>query len=267
MVFGGPATTALAFTCPPADPWFLERIHLAPGQPDLPAGVSILERADQGPPHTGSSRPIEGDGSMLNSQASYEAASRLVIFNPTTTRLYQLVQVDEFQRTFGYGSGAPDVLAAPVPAGFAPMHFVAHGQSFEWSYGSPEHGWYGVGTELHITNGWYGVSPGFENRNQRATPRPANVVPPEPQPGTVTLAYGDQVLSIPFVVTYELNPYFDPSRGGSDCGNFGTLFGLVCGLPLLLVLGAVLLLLATSRVRSHTRRYAPHRAGGPWIPW
>jgi hypothetical protein len=192
----------------------------------------------ESPRHTIRSSPIPGDGSTLNSVASYAALDRLVITNTTETPLYKIVDISEFHRDMRNRSAPSESLRVHLEPGLAPMQKIQGGTAYTWTYWTNDgSGWHTSGSEIHVTDGRFGVSPGFQDRLVRSRPRPPDASPPPPQDARVLLVYGDRTYAIPFTVTYVLNPTYDPTKGTGPCGLAGIVVAAAHGGGLPRVLG------------------------------
>lgn len=82
-------------------------------------------------------------------------------------------------------------------------------------------GWLTHGQPIVVSDGLWGISPGFEQRNVRKRDRPAHVTVPAPQPAWMTLGYASRSYTVPFVVSYELNHSYNPAAGTNpgECGS------------------------------------------------
>ena len=65
---------------------------------------------------------------------------------------------------------------------------------------------------------------------------------PQPQSGALTLSYDGRALTVPFLVTYELNRNYDPANGTENCGS--GLIVIAGALLLLIIAGTALPILA-----------------------
>ena len=108
--------------------------------------------------------------------------------------------------------------------------------------------------KLMIRDGTFGLSRGFQDYITRKKSRPADVAVPKPQSAELTLSYDGHALTVPFVVTYELNRNYNPTNGTENCGS-----GLVviAGVLLLLIsAGIALPVLVLARLISRWSRRA-----------
>jgi hypothetical protein len=181
--------------------------------------------------------------------------------NTTATPLFLLDDAAEFQAQMGYDaiSWATDDLG-DVPARLK-TRVKSQGSTFySWPYACAvvrcdTVEWRPASGPLMVTDGRWGTSAAFEDRIPRTKDRPANVIVPSPQPGTVTLSYERRTITVPFVVTYELNERYDPTVGvpSKECGN-GILWG--AGLLLLIVSAVVAAPIVIARRFLNARRRA-----------
>lgn len=235
------AQPVAAMTCPQPDPWFLTTISLS-GQPSLPAGVFVRVAPRRAEP-TADEPPW--DKGVLN---------WLEIENTTSQPIYVLIDADEYQRRMGYEAISwPDVDLGDAPPG---MRADIKLQGSTW-YGWPTNcavvrcdsiEWQAARGTLMITDGSFGFSRGFQERVTRSKTRPSNVQVPQPQTGVITLSSAGHTLTIPFVVTYELNHRYDPANGTDNCGGGLLMIGVV--LLLLLSAGIALPILVLLRLLS-----------------
>jgi hypothetical protein len=175
------------------------------------------------------------------------ARSYIWIINRSATPLYVLVDRAGLAAASPSASiKTPATTIDSAPYGWVPIQFARADQAFIWSYhGYDNDGpgeWLNLGSGIPVTDGGFGLSPGFQDRLERANDRPGDVAIPSPQPAGVRLTSAGRVLTVPFTVTYSLNQTYDPRRG--HCPNFegNWLFGLLCLVSLAMVAGAVGLL-------------------------
>ncbi len=112
--------------------------------------------------------------------------------------------------------------------------------------------WNPASTKLMIRDGTFGLSSGFQDHITRKKSRPADVAVPQPQSGALTLSYDGHALTVPFLITYELNRNYDSANGTENCGS-----GLVviAGVLLLLIsAGIALPVLVLARLISRWSR-------------
>jgi hypothetical protein len=243
------AQPVAALTCAQPDAWFLTTISL-PEQPSLPVGVFVRVAPRRTEP---TAHEPPWDDAALN---------WLEIENTTPQPVYVLVDAGEYQRQIGYEAiNWPDVELGDAPTG---MRADIKLQGSTW-YGWPTNcavvrcattEWQLGQGNLMVTGGGFGFSRGFQDRIARSKSRPANVQVPEAQPGAITLSSAGHTLTIPFVVTYELNRRYDPAHGTDNCGG-GLLY---LGVVLLLIVSAGIALPVLVLLRLLTRR-SSRRAG------
>jgi hypothetical protein len=225
------AEPVAALSCVPPDPWFLTTVSASETMA-LPEGVFVRVAPRRTQP-TANEPPW--DNSVLN---------WLEVENTNPQPLYVLEDADEYRSRMGYEAISwPEVDLGGAPVG---MRTGIKLQNSSW-YAWPTNcavvkceaiDWH-VGTgNLMITDGGFGLSHGFQERVTRSKHRPANVDVPQPQPAVMTLSYGGRVITVPFVVTYQLNQSYDPANGTDNCGAGLT---LIAELLLLFVVVAIAL--------------------------
>jgi len=236
-----------AMTCAPPDPWFLTTISLS-GTPSLPQGVFVRVAPRRIEP-TANEPPW--DNSVLN---------WLELENTTSRPLFVLEDADEYQSRMGYEAISwPDEDLGDVPAGLRTSIKLQNSTRYSWPTNcavircqSIE--WNAATTKLMIRDGTFGLSRGFQDYITRKKSRPADVAVPHPQSAELTLSYDGHALTVPFVVTYELNRNYNPDNGTENCGS-----GLVVIAGVLLLLfsaGLALPVLVLARLISRWSRRA-----------
>jgi hypothetical protein len=250
------AAQAAGFSCAKPDPWFVQRVALS-SIPELPPGVTlrIVDRTNPSGANPPGARPVENDAAL----------NWIEVHNTSATPLFLLDDAAEFRAQMGYEeiSWADDDLGA-APRTLRTRDKVQNGVSYWWPTNcavvrcaSVE--WIARSAPLAIADGRWGISHGFENRIVRKNDRPANLVIPAPQAGTFALSYAGRMISVPFVVTYELNPRYDPNAGTENCGEGLTViaFGLLGAFVLMVssfVFAALLLMRRLIRRPRHQPR-------------
>ena len=200
------AEPVAALTCQPPDPWFVQEISL-PESPALPAGVFARLAPRQARPNA--NQP-PWDSAALN---------WLEIENATSQPLYVLEDANEYQQQMGYDAiNWPDDNLGDVPAGLRTRIKLLSSTWYSWPKNCAvvkceSIAWMPASGSLMITDGRFGLSRGFQDRITRQKNRPANVAVPSPQHGALTLSYDGRALTLPFVVSYELNRSYDPANG------------------------------------------------------
>lgn len=215
------AQPAAAMTCPQPDPWFLQRIALT-RQPDLPPGVALRS--------VGRAVPSDAQFPFNNSVLSW-----IELQNTSDTPLYLLTNAAEFQARMGYPaiSWSDDDIAGSPP-GMRTGDKVQSGVAYDWPSNCEvvrcdQRGWSVRREPIIVADGGFGISAGFEQRIVRKKNRPPDTPIPGDQTGTFTLLYAGRPIVVPFVVSYELNPRYDPNAGTENCGQGLTViaFGLL----------------------------------------
>jgi len=241
------AEPVAAMTCARPDPWFLTTISLS-GTPSLPQGVFVRVAPRRIEP-TANEPPW--DNSVLN---------WLELENTTSRPLFVLEDADEYQSRMGYEAISwPNEDLGAVPAGLRTSIKLQNSIWYSWPTNcavircqSIE--WNAATTKLMIRDGTFGLSRGFQDYITRKKSRPADVAVPKPQSAELTLSYDGHALTVPFVVTYELNRNYNPTNGTENCGS-----GLVviAGVLLLLIsAGIALPVLVLARLISRWSRRA-----------
>jgi hypothetical protein len=236
---------ATAMSCPSPDPWFFQRIALTE-EPVLPFGVSLRAVSRASP----SDSQFPFDRSML---------SWIEVHNDSATPLYLLLYADEFQKQMGYDaiSWSTDDLSV-APPGMKTYSKVQSGVAYGWPYNCAvvrcdQIGWSIRHEPIIVASGNWGISQGFEQRVVWKKNRPADVAIPADQTGTFTLAYGGRTIVVPFVVSYELNPTYDPAAGTENCGAGLTVVALVL-LAVFVLMTSALVFALLSLTRRFIRR-------------
>ncbi len=57
------------------------------------------------------------------------------------------------------------------------------------------------------------LAPGFIDQNKRAPDRPVDIAIPAPQESKLYILYGEEILTFPIEITYELNGDYNPQNG------------------------------------------------------
>ena len=218
------AAQAAGFSCPKPDPWFVQRISLT-SVPELPPGVTlrVVERTNPSGANPPGALPEENDAAL----------NWIEVHNASATPLFLLDDAEEFRAQMGYGaiSWADDDLGT-APSTLRTRDKAQNGSSYWWPYNCAvvhcaSVGWITREAPLAFADGRWGISRGFENRIVRKKDRPDVVVVPGPQAGSFAMSYAGRVISVPFVVNYELNPTYDPAAGTENCGEGLTRVALV----------------------------------------
>lgn len=249
LVFVALAWPAAATSCRPADSWFVQRASLTQPETVLPDGVSL--RVVSG--HGGNGLPVWDDASE----------SWIELRNTTSTPLYLLVRAETFRAQMGYERISwPNENLNGLAGELNAYLKVESGLAYYWPYNCAvvscdQIGWLSHQQPIVVSDGLWGISPGFEQRNVRKRDRPANVAVPGPQSATMTLGYGGKVITVPFVVTYELNRSYDPAVGTNpgECGSGLAVFALVALVALIAVVSGAAIVV-TKLIATVGRRIA-----------
>jgi len=234
------AAQAAGFSCPKPDPWFVQRISLT-SIPELPPGVTlrVVERKNPSGANPPGARPVENDAAL----------NWIEVHNASATPLFLLDDAEEFRAQMGYEAISwPDDDLGAAPRTLRTRDKAQNGSSYWWPYNCAvvrcaSVGWITREAPLALADGRWGISRGFEDRIVRKKDRPDSVVVPGPQAGSFVMSYAGRVISVPFVVEYELNPTYDPAAGTEKCGEGLTLLALVVLAVLVLMTSAFVLAL------------------------
>jgi hypothetical protein len=194
----------------------------------LPDGVSL--RVVSG--HGGDGLPVWDDA----------AASWIELRNATSAPLYLLVRAETFRDQMGYERISwPNEDLGGLAGELNAYLKVESDQAYYWPYACAvvrcdQVGWLTHEQPIAVSDGLWGISPGFEQHNVRKRDRPADVAVPAPQSARMTLGYASRSYTVPFVVSYELNRTYNPAAGTNpgECGS---------GLPFV-VLGLLIAVIA-----------------------
>jgi hypothetical protein len=195
----------------------------------LPEGVSL--RVVSG--HGGDGLPVWDDA----------AESWIELRNATSTPLYLLVRAETFREQMGYERISwPSEDLGGLAGEMNAYLRVESDQAYYWPYACAvvrcdQVGWLAHGQPIVVSDGLWGISPGFEERNTRKRDRPANAAVPPPQSATITLGYASRSYTVPFVVSYALNRSYNPAAGTNpgECGSglpfvaLGLLIAVIAG--------------------------------------
>jgi hypothetical protein len=230
------AEPAAALTCQSPDAWYTETLSLT-GSPDLPAGVTI--RATE---------PRQVDEEVV--------LNGIEISNTSATPLYLLVSESEFKSFYQWSSFAwsNDYDGTPLPQGSRTERKAFNGKAYHWRTNCTIKNcgiltWDAAEDRFTVTGGRAGISPGFEARNIREPGRAIDAAIPSPQPGTITLLYGDRTVVVPFLVTYAINTRYDPTKvlRCPDLSGVMIAFGVAVLVLLLLALATLFVLFRLAR--------------------
>jgi hypothetical protein len=219
-----------------------------------------------------------------------DAPGVMNLSNITDTPLYVLGT--QYPSAFCHGQSIPASTPPPPsdaeapPEGLVTLHKLVSGRVFEWaptpdstggqcvwawrpqSSPAPDALFIFAGRRcLHTVAGNVSC---FPHLNRRSDDRPPDAVPPESHTANITLLFGYRTITLPVVVSYRLNPTYEPVPPSTY--TLLSLNDLLCTLALFspIIALASVILLVTGRYRQLHPKVNPEpceeptpRSGGP----